>query len=185
MSTPITIYRLVIRQPLIEIMAADHPSDYSHEKRGEYFRQSGGMVNPTSLARLSPAWPKMVVSWDILELTAEDMDGHFVRVKNRLVEDVRFEPVKAKRSRSQIQGEDLAFLTSQRQKKHACIQFSAKEVLVTFASDTLELNFGFKSACLDMKFSNYHFYNASEVLQKVEGNISLESVTCSTRLLAR
>lgn len=195
MNYPVTTYRLVIRQPLIEILAADHPADYSAEKRSDYFRKSGGFVVPSStIPRLSPEWPRMIISCDVLECTAEDRDNHFFRLKNRVVEDpvvvlnnenTNNNKLSRQRRKSFPQGAELVKWFNQKKAKTATFKFRIMEALMSFVSEPVELNIGVKSGTVHLDFSNYHFYSFLEILHRCKGSIYMESVTCSTRLQQR
>lgn len=193
---PEVTYRLVIRQPLIEILAADHPSDYSPEKRAEYYRRSGGLVVPAAtLPRFSPEWPRMIISCDILECTAVDEDHHFFRLRSRFLQDSVGENLSTvnnnnnKLSRqiqkSFPQGEELAKYMNQKLAKKAFIEFSIYEVLVSFVSEPVELNIGVKSATMRSDFSNHHLYTLTDIVLSSAGCLQLEALTCSTRLQQR
>jgi len=180
---PTTTYRLVIRQPLIEILAADHPCDYHTEKRAEYFRQTGGLVKVSPSPRLNPKWPKMVISCDLMALTAKDSDNHFDRLKRRLIG--QYSPDEARTRFGQPDALDRDALLKVKQRKEAKtadIRFVIEEALFTFVSEPVELNVGIKFAKLQLALSNYHFTNSVDSIHRIVGSSSLDTLTCSTRL---
>ncbi|ODN04129.1 Vacuolar protein sorting-associated protein 13B [Orchesella cincta] len=180
---PVTTYRLVIRQPLIEILVADHPCDYGPEKRAEYFRKSGGIVKVTTTPRLKPEWPRMLISCDILELTAEDSDGHFDRLRRRVMGQYSLEEVRSRLKRiDAVREDELMKPGKSRESKTAMVYLSVKEVLVTFVSEPVELDVGIKSASFQLDFLNSHFYTPHDSVHRIQGGSYLETLTCSTRL---
>lgn len=149
------------------------------------------MVPPTTLPRLSPEWPRMIISCDVLECTAVDQDNHFFRLRNRLIEEPGENSVnnndKGSRHRikSQPQGDELFKWMIQKTEKKASLRFTIMEVLISFVSEPVELNIGVKSGAIDLNFENFHIYSITEILHRSTAYVYMESVTCSSRLQQR
>ncbi|CAL8071831.1 unnamed protein product [Orchesella dallaii] len=180
---PVTTYRLVIRQPILEIFSADHPRDYSPVKRAEYFRKTGGIVNVASPPRFNPERARMLISCDVLELTARDPDAHLERLRRRMVGLYSFEDARNRMKRCDaVTNEELRRARDSRYTKVGIISFVVKEALVVIASKPVGIEIGLKSANLRLEMLNSHFFTPVDILQQVKGGCIFDTLTCSTKL---